>query len=96
MSDVSLMEICRFYGPGPQGGDLGAPRPMHHCVTLPSDNLKSKTSHFLGTLRVNEILHMETVFDIVDNFLFDRNKYKKSTEYISHLNSAYAYVMLGF
>ena len=32
MSDVSLMKICRFYGPGPQGGDLGAPRPMHHYV----------------------------------------------------------------
>ena len=25
MSNVSLMEICRFYGPGPQGGDLHAP-----------------------------------------------------------------------
>ena len=33
MSDESVMKICRFYGPGPQGRDLGAPRPMHHCVT---------------------------------------------------------------
>ena len=33
MSDISLMKICRFYGHGPQGGDLGALRPMHHCVT---------------------------------------------------------------
>ena len=44
MSDVSLMKICRFYGPGPQRGATYAPL----CNWVASDNQKSKTSQFFG------------------------------------------------
>ena len=46
MSDVSLMKICRFYGPGPQGGDLDAAThaPLFNWVA--SDNLSPKLDFF--------------------------------------------------
>ena len=47
-----VMKISCFYGPGPQGGDLGATH-APSCNWIASDN-KSKTSHFHCTQRVKK------------------------------------------